>query len=95
MATTPSASRGEPPRPPEERKPVPESGSTVTEHLENGAVVTYFDPSPSAEAPFRRAVAIGPEIVDPCTNLRWIPLIGNDWSLDMVMWPLVVDIAPS
>jgi hypothetical protein len=87
MATTPSAPRGEPSRP-------PEVGRTVTEHLENGAVVTYFDPSPSAEPPFRRAVAVGPEIVDPGTNLRWIPLIRNDLTLDMVMWPLVVDIAP-
>ncbi|SMC81866.1 hypothetical protein SAMN05660733_01853 [Lentzea albidocapillata] len=94
MATTPSAPRGEPPRPPDNRKPVSERGSTVTEHLENGAVVTYFDPSPSAEPPFRRAVAVGPEMVDPGTNLRWIPVIRSDLTLDMVMWPLVVDIAP-
>ncbi|MCX2955111.1 hypothetical protein [Lentzea sp. NEAU-D7] len=94
MATTPSASRGEPSWPPEGREPLPASGRTVTEHLENGAVVTYFDPSPSGGPPFRRAVAVGPEIVDPVTDLCWIPLMRTDLTLDMVMWPLVVDIAP-
>jgi hypothetical protein len=90
MATPASAPRGLP----EKRTSSPASERSVTEHLVNGAVVTYFDPSPFAEASFRRAVAIGPEIVDPRTGTRWIPLIRKDLTVDMVMWPLVVDIAP-
>ncbi|MFD5826274.1 hypothetical protein [Lentzea sp. NPDC060358] len=43
---------------------------------------------------FRRAIAIGPEIVDPRTHLRWIPLIRNDLRIELVAWALVVDIAP-
>ncbi|SER49230.1 hypothetical protein [Lentzea albida] len=66
----------------------------MTGHLERGAVVTYFAPSPFAEVAFRRAVAIGPEIADPRTNTLWIPLIRRDLSVDMVMANLVVDIAP-
>ncbi|MDX3660109.1 hypothetical protein PV646_22655 [Streptomyces sp. ID05-26A] len=94
MTTTPSARSGEPSRPPLARKPVPTGERSVTEHLDNGAVVTYFDPSPFAEGPFRRAVAIGAEIVDPRTNLRWIPLLRGDLTIDLVAWALVVDIAP-
>ncbi|MGI5499847.1 hypothetical protein [Lentzea sp. CA-135723] len=69
-------------------------GRTVTELLRDGAVVTYFDDSPTAEDVFRRAVAMGPEIVDPGTNLRWIPLIRTDSRIDLVPWATVVDIAP-
>ncbi|MFD4639009.1 hypothetical protein ACFWN2_16955 [Lentzea sp. NPDC058436] len=72
----------------------PADRRSITEDLEMGAVVTYFDPSPFAEGLFRRAVAIGTEIVDPRTNLRWIPLIRNDLTVDMVLLALVVDIAP-
>ncbi|GLY47848.1 hypothetical protein [Lentzea sp. NBRC 102530] len=70
------------------------SERTVTELLHNGAVVTYFDPSPFAEDVFRRAVAVGPEIVDPQTNLRWIPLVRTDARIELVVWAVVVDIAP-
>ncbi|MGW6441718.1 hypothetical protein [Lentzea sp. NPDC055074] len=94
MTTTPPVPLGEPSRPPDARKPVTASERSVTEHLDNGAVVTYFDPSPFAEGPFRRAVAIGAEIVDPRTRLRWIPVLRNDLTIDLVSWTLVVDIAP-
>lgn len=89
MTSTPPA-----PQQPEARKPVPPGERTVTEHLDNGAVVTYFDPSPFTEGPFHRAVAIGAEIVDPRTNLRWIPVLRNDLTIDLVVWTLVVDISP-
>jgi hypothetical protein len=89
MTTTPPA-----PRQPGAREPVPPDARSITEHLDNGAVVTYFDPSPSTDDPFQRAVAMGAEIVDPRTNLRWIPLLRDDLTIDLVAWTLVVDIAP-
>ncbi|WP_191298692.1 hypothetical protein [Lentzea cavernae] len=70
------------------------SERSVTEHLERGAVITFFDPSPFADGVFRRAVAVGAEIADPRTNLRWIPVIRSDLRVDLVAWSLVVDIAP-
>ncbi|HEX7306456.1 hypothetical protein [Lentzea sp.] len=83
MTTSQSTPRGDP-----RRSPSP------TEHLAAGAVVTCFDPSPSTDRPFRRGVAVGPEIADPRTRRLWIPLIWPDLAVDLVDLALVVDIAP-
>ena len=56
--------------------------------------MSWWHSSPFAEVSFRRAVALGPGIADPRTNVLWITLIRNDLTVDMVMWNLVVDIAP-
>jgi hypothetical protein len=58
--------------------------------LTAGAAVVYFDPEPAGDVSFRRAVATGPEIVDPRTKASWAPVTLTDRTLDLLPSALIV-----
>lgn len=60
----------------------------------DGAVVVYFDPEPTGPDSFQRAVATGPEIIDPQTKLWWAPVMLSDRVMDLLPSTLIVDVVP-
>ena len=63
-------------------------------HLAIGAVVVYFEPNASGTESFRRAVAIGPEIIDPQTDDWWAPVVRPDSVIDLLPVTLIVTLLP-
>ena len=59
-----------------------------------GAVVAYFDLSRYPVGTVRRAVAIGPELADPGTDERWVPVRRPDRTVDLVPEALIIDVLP-
>jgi hypothetical protein len=62
--------------------------------LADGVAVVYFDPEPVGDASFRRAVATGPEIIDPRTHDWWAPVLRPDRSVDLLPAMLIVAVFP-
>lgn len=58
--------------------------------LRAGMVVVHFDPEPHGLSSFCRSVALGPEIVDPRTLVRWAPVMRADRTRDLVPAALIV-----
>jgi len=60
--------------------------------LRAGTVVVYFDPEPAGDSSFGRAMAVGPEVIDPRTHDWWAPIRRADGTLDLLPSILVVAI---
>jgi hypothetical protein len=80
---------------PDDGRPTEVETALGMPRLTDGAVVVYFDPEPAGDSSFCRAVATGPEIVDPRTHDRWAPVMRPDRTLDLVPFMLIVRVGPA
>lgn len=60
--------------------------------VKRGCVVVYVDEDAPA---FRRALAIGPVLTDPGTELDWVPLARPDGTVAVIDFGAVVDVSPA
>ncbi len=67
---------------------------TDSPHAGSGSIITYLDASGSERGWFCQAVVTGIGVVDPQTNVYWLPIVRPDGELTLLDPALIVTTEP-